>query len=209
MEYIRTAARLREFSRSYLVAVPAALRTALKFQPRVREIVKSGWPGYGWLFGTLSQMRMSRLELQRLAETQHRPEMPDNEITTESEIPLLQVKLTGANELAGLGLQLAQLFCQAPDYADQLQGIDEQASALEFLATWAKLPPDQQALVRRLRWDHERAFASYPRSRTWISLTANGLEEDGRRKPFANPFTSAGMRLEMSPRGLLLISGRE
>src|SRR5262249_5041999 len=40
LAFIRDASRLREFSRSYLVAVPAALRPALNFHRGLREVVK-------------------------------------------------------------------------------------------------------------------------------------------------------------------------
>src|SRR5205085_5197199 len=60
-----------EFSRSYLTAVPAPLRRSIGWQRQVRELTKSGWPGYRWLFDTLEAMEQNaapadRHELRRL-----------------------------------------------------------------------------------------------------------------------------------------------
>jgi hypothetical protein len=204
MRFIREAARLRTFSRSYLVAVPDPLRPALKFDRGLRELVTEGWPGYRWLFGTLSEMEISRLELRRLAEMGKRPALPAGELAEETEIPLLQIKLAGENELAGLQLQLADLFCGAPDYSDQLLGINGKASAFDFLGTWGKLPRDQQALLRRLQLEHQRTYADYPSGREFVSITPNGLEWIGPLSLLPSAFKPVAPRLTMGRRGVLL-----
>src|SRR5439155_14475134 len=54
---LQLAARCTQFSRSYLVAVPAVLRPALKFPRELRDWIGKGWPSYSGLFGTLDQMQ--------------------------------------------------------------------------------------------------------------------------------------------------------
>lgn len=109
LAFCREAARLTEFSRSYLVAVPASLRAVLKFHEGVRELVETGWPGYRWLFLTLTQA--------------------DN----------AQQKLAAKAEVALLRLKLADLVSRAPDYSDQALGITYKTAVLNELSSLSRL----------------------------------------------------------------------
>jgi hypothetical protein len=150
LAWCREAARLPEFSRSYLVAAPAPLRTALKFHPVLRQQIQNAWPGYGGLIGTMLE-----------AEHQQ-PELP-------SRVELLLLQLNMADRL-----------CQAPDYADQAVGIGQKTLALRRLADLGDgLSPEQQALIQQRKQAHERAFAAFPQSVALMLVSPDGLKTVG------------------------------
>jgi hypothetical protein len=198
MVFLRQAARLPEFSRSYLVSVPAPLRPALKFHRGLRELVGKGWPGYSWLFNTLIEMAYDRKQVKA-----HGLLPQADELTEETHLPLLQIKLTGEQELTGLHLRLAELFCQAPDYPDQLEGINEKANALDFLIKREKLLPEQQEVVRRLEMEHQRAFADYPSARSLAEITPSGLKWHGSLGLLPGPSKPELPRLLLMPNGAM------
>jgi hypothetical protein len=173
----REVARLREFSRSYLVATPAPLRHVLKFHPGLREMIQEGWPGYRHLFLTL------------------RPAMPLRE--TESE--RLQRLL--------LSLQVADKLCEAEDYADQAVGIDQKTSTLRDLAELGrKLPPEQRALIQSQRERHESAFATFPRSVQRMFISKNGLKRMEHPSLGPHPIGDEGPTVFLNPSGTLMFA---
>jgi hypothetical protein len=147
MEQVRRAAQLPEFSRSYLAAVPAPLRPALKFQRTLRERIQEGWPGYAWLFDHLYQA-------------------PRGEPDPAVELPKRLLRL-----------ELAARLCRAPDYADQAYGIDRRARELRgLLALGDQLPPDLAKQAQRWQAEQNRLYADYPRSRKSMMLTSQGFQ---------------------------------
>jgi hypothetical protein len=165
LQAIRTlqeATRYPVFSRSYLVAPPAVLRPTLKFQSELREWIGQAWPGYHWLFGTLMLMQHPRGSPGLMRAEQQ-----------------LYERLGEQVDLPGLEVRLAERLCQAPDYADQAAGIQETLSKLGFLVAVArqeKRPPEEQATLKGRLAEQQRAFAAFPRQRSMLWLSAQGLD---------------------------------
>jgi hypothetical protein len=143
----RQAARLARFSRSLVPGVPAALRPALRYHEGVRTWMRDAWPGYGWLFVTLQDM-----------------ELAQNNLAAKAELQLLR-------------LQLADRLCQATDYPDQAEGMGQKASALSALAAQGdRLPPEQRALIEKLRQDHLERSATFPTRVASLTLQEGSME---------------------------------
>jgi hypothetical protein len=150
LAHAREAARCSEFSRSLLVAVPGPLRTALKFDPLLRELVGKGWPGYRWLSLTLGTAEHA------------------------------QQTVSGTIDIALLRLRLAELEILAPDYSDEAQGISDKTGELTNLASLGdRLPAEQQALLA-VRWaQHAQAFSDFPTTQRELVLSVDGISYGG------------------------------
>jgi hypothetical protein len=172
LAWCREVARLREFSRSYLVAVPTPLRSVLKLHPRLRESIKNAWPGHSWLFGTIwHTQRVQRGQPERV-------------------------------ELILLRLQIAERLCQAPDHADQAEGIHQKTLALNELAGLGeKLSREQRAMVMLQRQAHERAFAGFLRSTNTMLVSKHGMKRLGFPEVGPSTFGDEGPTLVITPSG--------
>jgi hypothetical protein len=176
MALCREVHRLPDFSRAYLVGAPGPLRTGLKYARGLDEVLKKGWPGYQWLFTTLQDAQN------------------------------VQKDAGGQLEILLLRLKIADLLCRAPDYPDQALGIHEKALALAMIAAWGdRLPPEQRVLVEAQREEHRRAFAEFPRRRTMMFLTGDGLLEG--YYPRRDPVAISGYHLILAPTGVLFGHG--
>lgn len=149
LAFCREAARLPQFSRSYLTAAPAALRTALRGARGLWPVIEKGWPAYAWLFTSLQDLQHSqqtRGDQAGLAET-----------------VLLQAGLAGP-------------LCGAPDYPDQARGVNQKTLALLFLIrTKDLLSPEQKSAAQARLEEHARNSALVPRRRIMIRVTTEGL----------------------------------
>ncbi|HEU4753044.1 MAG TPA: hypothetical protein VFU47_08040 [Armatimonadota bacterium] len=144
--HIRAAARLPEFSRSCLVAVPSALRDSLKPYVAFRTALKELWPSYEWLFITLRDAQAN------------------------------QKDAAAKMELRLARLKVADKLCAAPDASDQADGVHQKTLALtELLDPSLGLPVEQTALVSVQLEEHKRAFAGFPRKRDFAVLSTSGL----------------------------------
>ena len=84
--------------------------------------------------------------------------------------------LADRQDLLPLRIRLAELLCRAPDYWDQVGGIEEKASALRKLLTESGLlTPEESLQLRQARDAHARAFAAFPAERTSLLLTPDGM----------------------------------
>jgi hypothetical protein len=187
LAFMREAARLTEFSRSYLVAVPAVLRPTLKFHRGLRQIVEQGRPGYRVLFTTLMDIQVTRH-----AQGSQWKLDPQQATAAEREMPPLRLKL-------------ADRLCQAPDYLDQALGVHEKALVLSHMLESAEeLPLSQRTVFLRLLEEHRRTFNDYPRSRSFLTLTMNGLGYLGVPNLDRQAEALEGPQLWISPRGAIL-----
>jgi hypothetical protein len=144
LKYCREAARLPSFSRRYLVAVPDVLQPAIQKHGMLRSIGRSAWPGYGWLFTTLEDVERAQSD------------------------PRLRL------EIGLLRVHIADRLLQSPEYADQALAVDIKALALRALAEIPNLAEERKAYLQLLQADHQRTFASFPRSRDGVVLTVDG-----------------------------------
>ncbi len=143
----RAATRQTEFARVFPVAAPAPLQRALSRLLGRKGMTRDLWPGYAWLFSSLSELQGEQGEAsQRM-------------------------------EFRRLRLSLAERLCKSSDYYDQAVGIDEKTRVLaELLALGDQLPAGQRVQLQAELQQHRKEFAAFPRSVSILTLTTDGFK---------------------------------